>query len=193
MRKQTNDIEAQGERRYGANGDLTLEEFQHEIDSRPRTQFISGYRDLTETDFAQHYHNKLDRTITRGDSFIMANSGTGVEVMALAYLKRANVSPERITIYSLQPVAEADSQETDTLTGYRTKTIVGGTADRDIALTKDSDCDILWLRGEDEGWSKGMSATGVLNVSFELGPKENARRRSAIGIERIMAWYDDIV
>ncbi|KAK0936032.1 hypothetical protein LTR29_012404 [Friedmanniomyces endolithicus] len=63
------------ERCYGTNVDLTLEEFQSLLDSKPQTAFISGYADLTEAEFNTNYLDQLDEAIARGDTFAMAASG----------------------------------------------------------------------------------------------------------------------
>lgn len=123
----------------------------------------------------------------------MAAEEDGFKSMAIAHLGSKEVAPDRITLYQFDPDAEDNSTSLVVERDFAMRTITGATADRDRALSDDSGGDILWLRNEDENWGRKMSATGLLDARFSLGPKENARRREAKGIQSFMRMYDALL
>ncbi|KAF2767274.1 hypothetical protein EJ03DRAFT_337753 [Teratosphaeria nubilosa] len=167
----------------GSEKDMTLQEYQRFIDSRPRSVFISGYQDLSQKEFVEHYHPKLAKSVPRGDSYLLADTSGAAESMSLAYLRSKNVDADRITLYRSQS-SLLDSNVSKS--SYRVKTVPGGREDVDIALTQDSQNDLLYLRDQDNYWSIGLTVSDVLEAKYDLGPKENARRSMAKSIKRTM-------
>ncbi|KAH9827996.1 hypothetical protein Tdes44962_MAKER09525 [Teratosphaeria destructans] len=168
----------------GIEMDMTLQEYQKFIDSRPRSVFISGYHDLSQKEFVEHYHPKLAKSVPRGDSYLLADTSGAVESMSLAYLRSKNVDASRITLYRSQnTLVDSDNVSKSS---YRVKIVPGGREDVDIALTQDSQNDLLYLRDQDNYWSIGLTVSDVLESRYDLGPKENARRSMAKSIRRTM-------
>lgn len=131
----------------------------------PRTAMISGHIDISEAKFLQHYRTALDSAITDGNSFVLANAD-GADALSLRYLLHHGVTPSRITIYLRAPPAargkhksrtacedgdaEADVVQRYWEEGFMVRSIVGSYTERDAAMTRESDYDILWLRPEEE-------------------------------------------
>ena len=135
----------------------------------PKTAFVSTHIDLSCDVFLLHYRNLLDVAIANGDYFILSTAG-GAASMALEYLLSHNVSAAQITIYLHVPPVRRQKRgganETmrridrlgttpDALEHYRkqgfgVRVINGGHTERDTAMTRESDYDILWVRPDDE-------------------------------------------
>lgn len=136
---------------------------------RSRVAFVSGHIDLTSETFLQEYKTRLDAAISNDDSFILSNAG-GADTMALEYLLAQCVPPSQITIYIHTPPGcrqnpgKANEMMRrinrlrcgpETLEAYRkqgfgVKVVDGWHSERDAAMTRDSDYDILWVRPEEE-------------------------------------------
>ena len=136
---------------------------------RPTVAFVSGHIDLSNEVFRLHYKNSLDAAIANGENFILSTAG-GADSMALEYLLSQSVSPSRITIYIHTPPARRQkpggANETmrridqlrtgsETLEQYRkqghgVRIIDGWHTERDAAMTRESDYDILWVRPDGE-------------------------------------------
>ena len=180
------------ERRYGPNKDMTLKEFQHHIDSKPRTAYVAGYQNISQEEFADNYIENLDHGIKRGDSFILSDE-PGTSEMALEYFHEKKVPADKITVYHCTSLA-ASARTTELLVGdYKqcnVKTISGGEMERIKAMSKDSKYDILWLREQDK--IKGVkTASNILDERY-TGLAEIKRLRSEKGIRSFMKAYDEV-
>lgn len=67
------------------------------------TYFISGHRDITETEFEINYASKLDAIIANNpDARFVVGDYQGVDIMAQNYLLDVlNIDPSRITVYHM--------------------------------------------------------------------------------------------
>lgn len=128
--------------------------------SDPLTAFISGPLDVSQTYFSKHYIPRINTAIASGHNFIIGPV-SGVDTLAREYLLSQSISPSRIKIYmarfeidchrdfianlrsSLGPKAVVEAKTADA--GE-----VMSTWDRDAAMTRDSDYDILRFRTEAE-------------------------------------------
>lgn len=124
------------------------------------TAFISGPLDVSTAYFTRYYRSRIDDAISSGHKFVIGPV-SGIDALALEYLLSHNVDSSRIKIYmagfeiASRPtfvaemkrrlgddgVVEAKKKDgTDSLTTW----------DRDTAMTRDSDYDILRFRTEAE-------------------------------------------
>ncbi|KAF8961450.1 hypothetical protein BDZ97DRAFT_1829379 [Flammula alnicola] len=114
------------------------------IPEQSKTAFISGPIEPSEDYFFQHYEPQIKSAISAGHSFVMGPA-SGMDTMALQYLIEQGVHPSRITVYF------AEFQERDLADLIERFKGLGGniwvegvtTSDRDAAMTRDSDYDIL--------------------------------------------------
>lgn len=67
------------------------------------TYFISGHRDITETEFEINYASKLDAIVANNpDARFVVGDYQGVDIMAQNYLLDVlNIDPSRITVYHM--------------------------------------------------------------------------------------------
>jgi hypothetical protein len=159
-----------------------------ESNSQPTTQkvaFVSGPLDPDDEYFATHYAPKIDSAIAAGHSFIMGPVA-GVDTMALHYLLDRGVAPTRITVYMAHFEYASTAwrtQYSDLGVNVRDVADAVTTRERDAAMTKESDYDILRYRTEEEakklygtGWWPRVSNTeinerrrrGVVNTAYRL-------------------------
>ncbi|KAF2737434.1 hypothetical protein EJ04DRAFT_561594 [Polyplosphaeria fusca] len=118
-----------------------------------RTAFISGPLDPSDAYFRLHYEPLIQTAIRAGDSFIVGPVA-GVDAMALSFLLRSGVQPQRITVYMahFEYYDEPRKLAFETL-GVNVRLVGPATAttrDRDAAMTAASDYDILRYRTEAE-------------------------------------------
>jgi len=157
----------------------------------PRTAFISGHIDLTQTTFAQEYSARLDAAIAANDTFIVSTA-KGADTMALEYLLAHNVDPSRITIYLHTPPPQKQRSRADAAAvietedkycarGLRTSIVEGGHTERDAVMTRESDYDILWVRSEEDTRALYGRKYRAGRVS---GTEKNRVRRGRVVAER---------
>ena len=124
------------------------------FERKHRTAFISGHRDITESEFQEHYVPILDKAIKDGDSFVVGDY-YGVDIMAQNYLASNGVDKERVTVCHMfekpRNIAPAYSE--------RTKGMFQTDIERDSFMTWHSDYDIAWIR---EGKASSGTAQNVL-------------------------------
>ncbi|MCL4267261.1 MAG: hypothetical protein KJ069_29050 [Anaerolineae bacterium] len=100
--------------------------------------FVSGHRDLTPTEFYQHYQPQLGKAMAAGHRFVVGDA-QGADAMAQMYLV-SRVSPERVIVYHARHRPRHR---------YGSFAVQGGYADqsaKDAAMTAVSDYDIAWVR-----------------------------------------------
>lgn len=144
----------------------------------PATWFISGPLDPTQDYFSQHYIPKLDSAIDHCDKFIIGPV-RGTDALALDYLLAQGVPPSDITIYMAQFEYANESWRADfTSKGVNVKCVEDAvtTSERDAAMTRDSDFDILRYRTEAEAKELYGSAWWPRVSNTEM----NERRRKEI-------------
>jgi len=105
------------------------------------TYFISGHCDITEDEFSREYHDKLETAVLSGANFVVGDA-RGVDIMAQKYLSNR---PGRVTVYHLfdTPLNIANPAF-KTIGGFQTHD------QKDTAMTRNSNADILWIRSEEE-------------------------------------------
>lgn len=122
------------------------------------TAFISGPLEVSNAYFHRYYRRDIDRAIRRGHTFVIGPV-SGIDALAFNYLLSQGVDAERIKIYmagfelASRPSFASQTRkrlgqdavvEAKTASGEDAKT----TWDRDAAMTRDSDYDILRFRTE---------------------------------------------
>ncbi|KAF9477651.1 hypothetical protein BDN70DRAFT_880911 [Pholiota conissans] len=132
--------------------DGTLPEEANEPSPRIRTAFISGPIEPPEEYFLKHYVPFIRTAIAAGDDFVVGPA-PGMDTMALQYLLKEDVHPSRITLYLAEFQATSHMREKKTwFEGLGGTVMVEGlsTGERDAAMTRDSDYDILRYMSIDE-------------------------------------------
>lgn len=121
------------------------------VSQTSKIAFISGHIELPLNYFETYYEPQIQTAIASNDSFVMGPI-PGVDTLALKYLVANGVEASRITVYLAdfeQPLIKDQLQWFRDLGG---KFHVEGvrTSDRDAAMTRDSDYDILRYMPVDE-------------------------------------------
>lgn len=119
---------------------------------KPLTAFVSGPLDPSDEYFATHYAPKLATAIAAGHTFIIGPV-RGVDALALRYLLEKGVEPDRVSVY-MAPFEHASSTWRTSFTSLGVKVVevedAVTTRDRDAAMTRNSDYDVLRYRTEGE-------------------------------------------
>ena len=136
--------------------------------SAQRVAFISGPLDPDDEYFATHYAPRIDAAIQAQHSFIMGPVA-GIDTVSLHYLLTKGVAPDRIKVYMAHFEYLSTNWRTQYLDlGVGVQDVVDATTtqERDAAMTRDSDYDILRYRTEEEakklygaGWWPRVSNT----------------------------------
>jgi len=113
--------------------------------------FISGHVNLTAVEFEQHYQSLILQAIAAGDQFVIG-SARGGDRLALEFLLKNNVNPQRITIYLYEKSSERVVELRNEFTKLGVKIFEGFKSYtlRDAEMTANSDYDIAWVRSEVE-------------------------------------------
>lgn len=119
--------------------------------TRPKTAFISGHRDLTPAEFAQHYEPLIDKAIEKRHLFVVGDA-SGADSMAQKYLAQ-HISEDGITVYHAGMKARNLYGMFNIQGRYHSQT------EKDKAMTAVSGYDIAWVRP-----GKEMSGT-ARNIS----------------------------
>ena len=134
---------------------MSAEQICTSTSNRPSIAFISGPMDPDGAYFATHYRAAVDRAIQNKHHFVIG-SVEGIDTLALTYLLQQGLEPSRITIYLANFEAAIPTLFSRLAAlGVRTR-VVGesgeavSTGDRDAAMTRESDYDILRYRTEEE-------------------------------------------
>lgn len=157
--------------------------------SAQKVAFISGPLDPDDEYFATHYAPQIDAAAQANHSFIIGPVA-GIDTLSLHYLLSQNVPPSKITVYMAHFEYLNTTWRTQYLDlGVNVRDVVDAvtTRERDAAMTKDSDYDILRYRTEDEAkklygkswWPRVSNTemnerrrTGIFNEAYKL--EENA-------------------
>ncbi|PPQ76227.1 hypothetical protein CVT26_008580 [Gymnopilus dilepis] len=108
------------------------------------TAFVSGPIEAPDNFFADHYEPLLMKAISLGHSFVMGPA-SGTDSTALKYLIDQGVEPSRITVYltKFEEKVLKDRIEWFIKLGGNFEVEGTTTSERDAAMTRDSDYDIL--------------------------------------------------
>ncbi|KAH6876826.1 hypothetical protein B0T10DRAFT_497331 [Thelonectria olida] len=120
---------------------------------KPRIAMISGHIDISPSEFATHYYYSLDEAIARGDLFILGDA-KGTDEMALDYILERDLTAH-ITVYASRAhrIRELGDKNIQVIFVKAMKKGASGRQrhlQRYAEMTKASDYDILWVRGEEE-------------------------------------------
>lgn len=114
------------------------------VPQKPRTTFISGPLEPSSTYFQTHYAPCVLSAISAGDSFVLDPS-RGIDSFALNFLLSQNVPRSRIHVYMFESAAHNKKGRVEALKKMEIEVCVRGKShtQRDVAMTKESDYDIL--------------------------------------------------
>ncbi|KAF2020235.1 hypothetical protein BU24DRAFT_135661 [Aaosphaeria arxii CBS 175.79] len=146
--------------------------------SKPKIAFISGPLDPSESYFQTHYVPLLDAAIASSHHFIIGPVA-GVDTLALQHLLSRSVPPSHITIYMAHFEYLTPSWRNSYLSlGVNVRHVEDAivTEERDEAMTRDSDYDILRYRTEAEA----KEVYGVLWRARTSNTEMNERRRRGV-------------
>lgn len=127
-------------------------------DNHPQTAFISGPIDVSQDYFQQYYLRPIQQAIQSGHHFVVGPVG-GIDALALEHLRSSGIplSRTRIFMAGFEVAARPDfvSQlRSEGIDVVEARTSTDGSArstwDRDAAMTRASDYDILRFRTERE-------------------------------------------
>lgn len=110
-----------------------------------QTAFISGHVNLPSTDyFTAHYEKPISVAILAGHHFILGPS-PGIDSISLRYLIDQGVHPSRITLYLVEFERHTLASHIQWFVDLGGNVKVEGSTftERDEAMTRDSDYDIL--------------------------------------------------
>lgn len=99
--------------------------------------FISGHLDLTIDEFTANYKPQIDEALKDNDSSFIIGDARGADLMAQKYL---NNKTSKITIYHMFDKPRNNIFNSTTVGGFKSD------EERDAAMTRDSEKDILWVR-----------------------------------------------
>ena len=102
--------------------------------------FISGHCDITQGEFKEYYHARLDAALEEKASFVVGDA-RGVDMLTHAYL---NVKTRDVTVYHI------GQKPFHNMGGFPTRGGFDNHAKKDAAMTRISDADIAWVRSEEE-------------------------------------------
>ena len=110
--------------------------------------FISGHRNISESEFTEHYAVNLDYAIANNSDFVVGDY-YGVDYMAQKYLK-GKVDDSKVTVYHMMDAPR------NFVKGFNTKGGYLMDEDRDAAMTNESHADIAWSRTKESGTARNL-------------------------------------
>jgi len=117
--------------------------------------FISGHRDITPEEFAEHYAGEIAQAVVDGCSFVVGDC-VGVDYMAQELLKSAGAKNVIVFHISDNPMNFVEGFSKSA--GYKSD------VDRDFAMTMFSDRDLCWIR---KGKERSGTAQNVQRRKFK--------------------------
>jgi hypothetical protein len=140
--------------------------------------FVSGHMNIHADEFEKHYVPVLNAVVNeQKDATFKLGNATGVDTLALHHLlKELNVPSERIEVYVYNYYPNKQASEIERLKRLSVTVCSGfeNVHERDAALTRDSNCDILWIRSAAENIARFGARYKVGHVS---GTEKNKIRR----------------
>jgi hypothetical protein len=142
------------------------------------TYFISGHLDLTWDEFEKHYKEQIDTAINKENSKFIVGDAKGADLLSQKYL--ASLGINKVTIYHMhdKPRNIIDAYIGNTIGEFKSD------EERDSAMTRDSDYDILWIRPPEEQKKKYGKKYDPNRVT---GTEKNKLRRSNKELEIMKA------
>ncbi|KAI5361466.1 hypothetical protein Slin15195_G125810 [Septoria linicola] len=151
------------------------------MSSSPKTAFISGPLDVDLSYFTTYYQPLIDSAIASNHTFIIGPV-SGIDTLALTYLTSLPISRSRISIYMTDWEAALHLPRLENL-GVKLVILKDTltTRERDAAMTRDSDYDVLRFRTQEESkmFYEGSWRMRVSNTEM------NWRRRRGDGGEYV--------
>lgn len=132
------------------------------------TIFISGHRNLTETEFNEIYVPAIKREISKesesGIMWVLADY-PGADSFAQKWLSENLEDPSRVTVYHMgpKPMFLANTRFS-TSSGWETD------IERDSRMTKVSDLDIAFVR-DTSCWNSGTAQNILRRKTWQNSPK----------------------
>ena len=124
--------------------------------------FISGHRDITPEEFAEHYAGEIADAVLEGSSFVVGDC-EGVDHMAQMMLK--NAGAKNVVVFHMFTDPRYYVEGFDKSGGFKSD------VDRDFAMTLISDRDLCWVRkGKERSgtaqnvWRRGLKENGITNI-----------------------------
>jgi len=110
------------------------------MEKKVKTYFISGHLDISQEEFKEKYHEKIDSALKENGHFVVGDA-RGTDTLAQAYLfgKTENVTVYHIKTSPLNNVGKFPKKGE-----YKSQT------KKVAAMTNASDTDIAWVRSEEE-------------------------------------------
>jgi len=142
-----------------------------------RTAFISGPITPPSSYFPTHYGPQLLTAIAAGDSFVVGPAA-GIDTVALQFLVSQRVPSQKITVYlaEFQELALRDGLKWFEDLGGNIKVEGITTGQRDAAMTRDSDYDVLRIMKVEEQ----KELYGAFYYARVSNTEKNERRRMAL-------------
>jgi len=121
------------------------------VPQKPRTAFISGPLEPSSTYFTTHYAPRILSAISAGDSFVLGPS-RGIDSVAPDFLLSRNITRSRIHVYMFESEARNKKGRVEALKKMGMEVCVRGKShtQRDVAMTKESDYDVLKYLSKEE-------------------------------------------
>lgn len=118
-----------------------------------KTYFVSGHLDLTDDEFKEHYEPRLNAAVREGAHFVVGDA-RGADSLAQLHLAHI-LAPglfDRVTVYHMFDGPRNNLGKFPKRGGFKSD------ADRDTAMTAESDANIAWVRPgrESSGTSKNI-------------------------------------
>lgn len=125
-----------------------------------RTAFISGHRDVSDAEFLTHYVPKIDNAVSF-NHLIVVGDYKGVDHMAQKYLD--SIGYDNVIVYHMFKSPRNHVSRYATRGGYTSD------EERDLAMTKESDYDIAWVRAgkEKSGTARNIERRDQIRNSSE--------------------------
>ncbi|KAJ3517080.1 hypothetical protein NLJ89_g738 [Agrocybe chaxingu] len=139
--------------------------------------FVSGPITFPDDYFTTHYEPRISAAIEARHSFVMGPA-MGIDAVSLRYLVTHGVAPENITVYLSENESKALKERVQWFIDFGGQIHVEGvtSADRDAAMTRDSDYDILrYMSIEEQKEFYGVDYFPRLSAT-----ERNERRRQGL-------------
>ena len=114
--------------------------------SSSRCYFVSGHLDLSEDEFIKYYLPRLEEAISNGCIFVVGDA-RGCDSFTQEYLYIRGVA-DNVVVYHMFDMPRCNKYDFETRGGFKSD------LERDSEMTRVSDMDIAYIRGEVEQRAK---------------------------------------
>jgi hypothetical protein len=132
---------------------------------KAKVYFISGHFDITLAQWNEHYKSRIDSAMIEKARFVVGDS-KGADTMSIEYLHACRY-PD-VTVYHV-------GKSPQRISPFPSKGKFLSHAEKDRAMTKDSDQDIAWVRPDDESRALYGASYNPRRIS---GTQQNINRRA---------------